>query len=416
MVSMLWRILLPVVILGVGALVMWRVGQPLEPPTPEHRPAQRLKTEVTQLHSGPYQVTLESQGVVRAHHETTLTPLVGGTVVRIADCFEDGAFFAEGEVLVELDAADFSAAVATAESSLARAQAAIAQEEARAKQARRNWEDLGYTEEPSDLVLRIPQLKEAQANLDAARAQLDQARRDLERTKVRAPFAGRVRQRLIGLGQSVGAATPLGEIFAIDYAEIRLPLTPEQLGFIDLPSRSGDDPVPVTLTDALGERDDPDTWQARIVRTEGTLDEASRELFAIARIDDPFGVGSGTPPLRIGQPVRASIEGVRLDDVFVIPRQALRGINLVYLVTDELTEAMLERFAERDEEPPVGPVIRRTPIDPVWATADVLVVREGLENGDRLSTTRLPYAPNGAPVDIIETPTSAANDKGDEES
>ncbi|WP_193213191.1 efflux RND transporter periplasmic adaptor subunit [Luteolibacter marinus] len=396
---MLLRLLIPVVILTLGALTAWRLGIPLEAPKPQPAPPQTLKTEILELSRTDFQVLLDSQGSVRAHYTTTLTPQVAGNIVAIHPGFEDGAFFQKGDVLAELDPADFQVAVSGAESRLARAEAVLVQEEARAKQARLNWQDLGYEEEPSELVLRIPQLKEAKASVDAAKADLEQARRDLDRTKIRAPFDGRVQQRAVGLGQAVGGSTPLGEVFATDFAEIRLPLSPRQLGFVDLPSQPGDTEVPVTLTDALGAASS-NTWRATIVRTEGTLDESSRELFAIARIEDPFGLASGKPPLRIGQPVRASIQGKILEEVFVLPRHAMRGVNSVYLVDRE------------------NPAIVRTKIAPVWSTADLLVVRDGLESGQWLSTTRLPYAPSGAPVEIVQAPTAAevpAGQQGDSE-
>lgn len=387
---MLVRLLIPVLILAIGALVAWRVSTPVDAPKPNRAPPQVLKTEVLELQRTDFPVLLDSQGSVRAHYTTTITPQVAGTLIKIHDSFEDGAFFEKDQVLAELDPADFQVAVSAAESRLARAEAVLIQEEARAKQARLNWEDLGYDEEPSELVLRIPQLKEATATVGSAKADLEQALRNLERTKIRAPFAGRVQQRAVGLGQAVGGSTPLGEVFATDFAEIRLPLSPRQLDFISLPSRPGDPEVPVTLTDALGGAGSTQ-WQARIVRTEGSIDESSRELFAIARIDDPFGLASGNPPLRIGQPVRASIRGKILEQVFVLPRNALRGVNRIYLV-------------DRESE---TPAIQRTLIEPVWSTADVLVIRDGLEAGQWLSTTRLPYAPDGAPVEIVEAPAAA---------
>ncbi|GAA5483480.1 efflux RND transporter periplasmic adaptor subunit [Haloferula sargassicola] len=384
---MLIRIAIPLLILFVGGLLAWRISIPEPPPEMEHVEPQRLKTEVIELHATDYQVELDSQGVVRAHHETPLTPTISGTIITIHPNFEDGAFFKQGEVLAELDPADYTASVEGARSRLAQAEAALAQEEARAKQARLNWDDLGYQEEPSDLVLRKPQLKQARANVDAAKAELDQAERNLERTKIRAPFDGRVRRRLVGLGQAVGASTDLGTLFATDFAEVRLPLTPEQLDFIDLPAHEDDPSVPVTLVDALGTgRGEPASWPGRIVRTEGSLDPASRELFVIARVDDPFGLSSDHPPLRLAQPVRALIKGHVLKQVYVVPRNSLRGVNIIYLVDQE------------------DPSIIRHEIDPVWSTADELVVPEGLEEGQWLAVTRLPYAPDGAPVEILDSP------------
>jgi RND family efflux transporter MFP subunit len=391
---MIVRILIPILILALG-YGGWRwLGVPVEEPAPVRQPPQKLKTERLELAKTDFPVVLDSQGTVRAHHMTTLSPLVAGTLVKIHPGFEDGAFFNEGEVLAELDPADLQAALVTAESRLAQSEAALAQEEARGKQARLNWEDIGYEGEPSPLVLRVPQMKEAQANVSAARANLDQATRNLERASIRAPFDGRVKTRMVGLGQAVSPTTALGEIFATDFAEVRLPLSPAQLSFVKLPSRDEDTPVEVTLVDALGDPDDPDvpSWKAHIVRSEGALDESSRELFAIARIDDPFGLESGNPELRIGQPVRAAVRGVVLKEVFVIPRTALRGVNRIYMIERE------------------GVTIQRAEIAPVFSTADVLVVREGLEAGQWIATSRLPYAPNGAPVEIVEPEEVATDD------
>jgi RND family efflux transporter MFP subunit len=386
---MLARILIPVFILVLGFGAWKWLGQPIEEPKSQRRESMKLETARLELKRTRFPVILETQGTVRAHHTTTLTAQVPGTVLRVGAGFEDGAFFEAGEILLELDPADLQASLAGSESRLARAEAALAQEEARAKQARLNWEDIGYKDEPSPLVLRVPQLKEAHANVSAAKADLDQAQRNLQRTKIRAPFAGRVKSRMVGLGQAVGGTTGLGEIFATDYAEIRLPLSAAQLAFAKLPTRDDDAPVSVTLTDALSTSAVPHTWQAKIVRTEGALDEASRELFAIARIDDPFGLESGNPELRMGQPVRAAVEGLVLEDVFVLPRTALRGVNRVFLIERE------------------GLTIQRTDVQVLWSTADALVVREGFQEGDWLATSRLPYAPNGAPVVIVEEATAA---------
>ncbi|MFK7849930.1 MAG: efflux RND transporter periplasmic adaptor subunit [Akkermansiaceae bacterium] len=386
--KILVRAIFPVLIIVVGVILWKWLGVPVEEPEPEVGIPQKLKTEKADLNPAPYRITLETQGVVKAEQETTITPLVSGTIIRIHEGFQDGAFFKKGQILLELDPADNKTAVLAAESRLARTEAELIQEKARAKQARLNWEDIGYDEEPSPLVLRIPQLRESEANVSAAIAELDQARRNLERTKVKAPFDGRVSERLVGVGQAVGATTQLGSIFGTDTAEIRLPLAPSQLPFVDLPADNEDSPVEVWLTDALGDPSGPTEhqWTAEIVRTEGTLDPDSRELFAIARIQDPFSLKSDSPQLRIGQPLRAEISGITLEDVYVIPRNAVRGMNRIFLIEKE------------------DPKIKKMDITPVWSNDEVIVVRNDLTPGDWLATSRLPYAPNGAPVEIITPP------------
>ena len=346
-----------------------------------------VRTRVVELRKVSRQVVVRSEGIVKAPHLTSLTPLVGGRVVRVSPLFESGGFFSKGDVLVELDRSDFEAKVAQAEARLAQAEAVVAQEEARAKQARLNWEDIGYEDEPSDLVLRKPQLKQARASLQAARADLGQARADLERTRVRAPYAGCVKGRKVGVGQSVGPGTALGEVFSTEFVEVRLPVSPGDLPFLDLPGEGK--VLPVVVRDALVPGSGKE-WKGEAVRTEGVIDEESRELFLVARIPDPYGreKSDGRPPLRVGQPVRAEIPGRTLEGVFEVPRSALRGPALVYVV-----------------DPGKGSLCRRK-VEPVWEDEETLLVpagegEEGLLEGWLLATSRISHAPEGAPVEVV---------------
>lgn len=377
-------------ILAAGLIGYWILGaEPEEEKAPPQEP-RAIKTTVKVLHPQDYPTIIQSQGIIRPHSEVTLTAEVSGKIINLRPGFEDGAFFSEGEVLLELDPSDFETALAAAEAEVARASAAYAQEQARAKQAKLNWEDLGYDEEPNDLVLRLPQLREAEANVKAAEAQLEQAKRNLERTKVRAPFDGRVRQRLVGLGQSVGGSTALGTVFSIEFAEVRLPIARRDLPFLDLPEGPEDPPLRVELKDALNEKNEA-VWEGDIVRTEGALDENSLELFAIARVLDPFRRRSDQPPLRIGQPVVGAIAGRVLKNVYVLPRVAVRQMDQIYLVDrKDLTLA------------------QRT-IEPIWSDEENVVIRAPhIKPGSLLATSYLNYTPDEAKVEII--PQSNAPD------
>ncbi len=388
------RLAIPAAILAAGVLsylYLSREEERARRPEPKPKP---VRTRVAELQRGEYQTVVRTQGVVRPHNEVTLTAQVSGRISRIHPGFEDGAFFEEGDVLLELDSSDYQTQVIIAEASLARAEMLHAQEKTRAEQARLNWEDLGYEEEPNELVLRMPQLREAEAGVRSAGAQLERARRNLERAEVKAPFSGRVRVRNVGLGQTVGATTPLGVIFAVDYAEVRLPISGSDIGFLTLPEDPQDPPLPIQLEDAL-QPQSPIRWDALVVRTEGALDRNSLELFAIARIEDPFGRRTGHFPLRVGQPVVGLVPGRTLEDVVAIPRAAVRRLENVYLVhRDDLT-------------------IHRRVIDPVFADQDHLVVRDPSMTSDYwLATSFLFYAPEGAAVEILPEPGSLQEASG----
>lgn len=391
--SRLLRLLFPAFILGVGIFAYTRLSEE-QPPELQTRPARELPVvTVRPLERVDYQVLLKTQGIVRPHDSGSLTAQIPGRVEKIHPGFETGAFFKKGEPLVELERADLETALIAANARIARAQSTLTQEIARGEQARLNWQDLGYDTEPSDLVLRKPQLAQAEADLAAARADLASAERNLERATVVAPYNGRVARREVSVGQTIGGQTSLGEIFSTDSAELRLPLDRRQLDFVHLPEEQGDEPLHVVLTDER--RDETFSRDAQIVRTEGQLDESSRELFVIARIDDPFGLQNGLPPLRMGQPVRASIAAATLEDVFVFSREDLRSLSEVVLVeTDEEGEERL----------------RRTPIEPLWTEEKTLVVREGFEEGDRLVVGSLNSPVNGGRVttelEVIEPEVS----------
>ena len=379
-----FRILIPIAILAFGWMVMTQLSKKEEEPPMKHRERTLQTAEVVPLRRSSFGVFVNSQGVVRPHNSTSLTPRVAGRVQIIHDNFEPGAFFKKGDVLLELDHTDFDAALAGAEARLARAEAALALEEARAEQVLLDWKDLGYTDAPSDLVLRKPQLKESEANVKAATADLIQAQRNLDRSRVLAPYDGCVLARNVGPGQSVGSGTALGEIFSTDFAEIRLPLSTDHLPFVHLPGEDAET-IEAVLTDSLNIAEEH-SWTATVVRSEGVLDETSRELFVIAQVDDPYGLESDHPRLRVGQPVRARIVGKILKDVFVIPRKGLRSPTEIVLVN------------------PADSTILRAQIDPIWSDESQVIVSHDLPEGADewlLVVSRLPWAADGAEVETI---------------
>lgn len=380
--SKLKRALLPIVILTAGIVVgavLMATGpevklRPLAPSLPV------VETMVVQPQN--YQVLLHTQGTVTPRTQSTLIPEVAGRIVSISANFRNGGAFAVGETLLVIASGDYENAITIARADLARARLALEQQKALAKNALDDWKKLGRKQQPTDLTLLKPQVASAKAEVAAAEARLQQARTNLARTKVRAPYAGRVLEKKADVGQYVSPGTVAATIYAVDVAEVRLPLTDKQLAFVTLPDSSGKDTkykAPVTLSRRMGNK--TQQWQGRLVRTDGAVDTASRQLFVVAQINKPFQSADNTPALKIGQFVEADIQGEQLQNVFVLPRSAVETGGTVLVIT-----------ADRK--------IKRTNVQVALRKGEQVVVSSGLRAGDLVSLTPMPFAREGTAIEI----------------
>lgn len=376
------RLSLPLIILVGGIIVFQMLTRSAPQAERRSMPVPPVEVEVVKLMPADYTVMLRSQGTVSARTSGTLIPEVGGRIVSVSPDFREGGFFSEGDVLIEIDDSNYRTAVSLAEANLAEAEVRLAEEQARAIQARIDWERLGGGEVPSDLVLREPQLALARASVAAAQARLEEANRDLERTRIVAPYEGRVLRQFADIGQVVGTNSVVAEIYATDYAEIRLPLTNRQYSFLNIPAMvRGEDrehlSIPVTLFASFGS--ERYSWEGKIVRVEGTIDTSSRQIFVVAQVDDPNGP-IHAEPLKVGLFVDAEIQGRTIDQVYTLPRTALREGRFVVTV-DESNQ------------------VQRVPIDTIWATEDLVVFDEpAITPGTLASVTPLAFAVDGMAV------------------
>jgi len=335
-----FRFLLPLALIGLSAVIVVVLVAIAQSKRPERKDeaAQATLVEAIPAELTTLNFVVHSQGAVAPRTETTLVAEVAGQIVSVSPNFVAGGFFREGEVLLQIDPSDYETALLRAQAALASRRAQYADQKARSEQALKDWQNLGRPGEPSDLVLRKPQLAEALAGVQAAEAELQEAERDLQRTHIRVPYDGLVREKRVDVGQYVAPGTPLGMTFAIDIAEIRLPLSNEDLAYLDLPSATRLDNahrVPVVLTANDGGAGG--VWQGHVVRTEGVIDETSRVLYAVAEVVDPYGVlgHSEQAELKMGTFVRAQITGRRAEDVVVMPRSVLRPDRTVLIANGE---------------------------------------------------------------------------------
>ena len=280
--------------------------------------------EVLALETMTANFEVTSQGTVRPRTETVLSAEIAGTITQISPHFIPGGVFKADEVLLRIDPTNYEVA-------LNQAEALVKQRQIEYDGAKK-LQQQGYRAEA--------ELASAAAALASAKAELVRARRNLQRTYIRVPYEGIVRSKEADLGHFVNPGTRIGVVFATDHAEVRLPLTDLDLAFVDLPSatqiaQSGGSEKGPAVTLTATQKGRTQSWEARIVRTEGVVDVNSRVTYAVARIDDPYALHSDGVPLPMGSFVSATIAGAEAENIIRVPRSVVRGSDELVFVDDD---------------------------------------------------------------------------------
>ena len=361
------RVLLIVAILAGGVVASIAMSALREPPAKKEAEKLDMLVEVQVLKPMNANFSIQSQGTVRPRTETVLSSEVSGTIVHVSPKWMAGGVFEKDEVLMRVDPTNYTVAV----------------DQAKALVKQRQIEFDGAEKLLSQGYRAESEHASAAAALASAKAELVRANRNLERTFIRLPYAGMVRSKEADLGQFVNPGTRVGVVFAIDYAEVRLPLTDQDLGFLELPGAidirdtgAGNGPEVELKTVTRGKST---SWKARIVRTEGVVDEKSRVTYAVALIADPYQLLGDDTVLPMGTFVSATIAGTRREGVYRVPRSALKGASELLFVDDQDT-------------------IQIRAVNIVRSDADYAYIEGGIEEGERIILTAVESPVSGMRV------------------
>jgi len=382
------KVLLPLLIIVVTLLLTVALVRMREQPAQTEPTEAVVLVETRVLNPVDTRITVQSQGTVEPRTRTTLVSEVNGKVVEVAPAFVTGGFFRKGQLLLRLDDANYRAALSRSEATLATAKSALELERGQSDVAQREWDRMAPDQQArisgKELYLRKPQLAEALARLESAEAELEDARRNLTRTSITAPYDGLVTSKSADIGQYVNTGGVLAETFAVDYAEVRLPIPETKLAFLDLPTalHTDDTNAPalaVELVSSMGTNEY--RWQGELRRTEGVLDTRTRVLYSVVQVKDPYGLNAAeaVEPLRIGTYVSAAIGGRELQGVYVLPRHTLQAGDIVWVADQESR-------------------LRGRQVKIVTVNGDEAYVSEGFQPGDRLVITRLENPLGGTAV------------------
>ncbi len=379
------RITAPILVLIAGGVIVQLLVAAKPEPEQNDEAPRLISLYVDEVKSEVVTISVKTQGEVRPKTEIALVPQVSGRIMMMSDTFNEGAEVLPETMLLKIDDADYKLAVIRAEGRVAEAQTDLERELATAKIKEEEWRDGGKDQEPTDFALNLTQVAQGEAMLRSAQADLRKARLDLERTEIRVPFHGRVRERNVGIGQYVTAGTTVGRVFSIDTVEVRLPLTDTQIVELNLPlgytAGSALEAPKVTFRAMMGNKEY--SWQGRIVRVDAAVDQDSRLIYATAELEDPYGqaVADGMP-MAVGMFVAADIDGVSERSAYVMPRLALRNQDKVYVINEN------NRLEIRT-------------VNVISTSEERVLVSSGVESGDRVVTSTLPNAVDGMEVEPI---------------
>lgn len=377
--------------------------------------------ETIKAHKTSQDMIIRAFGTVRSGENLSLTAEVRGRIVEMSPDFEEGIYFPKGAFLMRIDPSSYSLNVDRLRTEIKRLDAEVA----RISQERKNFqvsltivkEDLGLVkaeyernlalakrkvvsqnlldqtqqrwltsrqraqEIENSLALIKPRTNLLKAQRQSVLVQMKEAQLDLERTEIRAPFECRMAKKLAEKGQFVTAGMKLANLYNVGIMEVEVHILPQDIVWLHFNSGGsvnlkGDPPARARVTfNAGGQKIH---WQGFVSRIKGQMEETTRTLPVIIELKSGH-LGTGHPLLP-GMFVTVEIVGKRVDDLYLLPQEAVHEDNSVYVVDNgKIHIKSVKIFRRVDNQ---------------------LYVKEGLEEGDQIITRFPGVATEGMKVRI----------------
>ena len=389
----LLRLLLPVVVVAIGAFIaVWLMQSgPKAKPRPKVRNS--VAVDVRPVEFGPQTMTINIMGTVRPKNEVVLRPQVSGKIISTSEKLIPGGHFTSGETLLTIEPRDYQLAVQQLSSEVARAEADLQIELGRQRVAIKEYELLGETvsDEERDLMLRVPQMESSKASLEEVKTRLEQARLDLERTTVKAPFNSVLISREVNLGASVTPSTTLATLVGSDIYWVEAPIAASQLKWIKVGQQGS--AARIYNAAAWG----PDRYrEGRTTGMAATVETRGRMVELLIEVADPLALAGRSkelPKLLLGSYVRVEVEGASLPRVAMIERDLIRDGDHVWIMDEQGT-------------------LDIRPVEIAFRGRDHVLVTAGINAGEKLVISNLPSPVQGMALRIMnaeDTPVASGS-------
>ena len=369
------------ILLGSFAIsyLFWLLGQ-VQPDPVEEAPAPDVIVEI--LTPKDFQIQISSNGTTTPLTQTVLTAEVGGEVIYRSKKFSEGSSVIEGEILAKIDDTDLQLQYKNALLQLANAEVQYSLQLAEAEVAKEAWEKIGDGV-ASDLTLKKPQLKQAEALLEVAKAQVSSAKNKLNKTEIVAPYAGRIQSVNIDLGTTIIPGQPVGAMYTSSEIEITLAVKDNDLQFLSIPmdGRKLNPSEQASVVIESFYKGKTQSWNGKLERVDGVIDPVTRMINLIAVFKNDF-IETDKPNLPIGLFVEAKIDGITLKNIFEIPINSISKDNEVYIV-DKDNQLELRKLT----------VLKKY--------SEFVIIKDGLKAGERIVTSKLSTASSGIKVNPV---------------
>ena len=201
-----------------------------------------------------------ASGKIEPQTSVDISADITGRIIRIA--VEEGDLVAKGQFLIQIDPAQYQAAVSRAEGVVSSTQATLLQTRANRDQAERAWKRANELTKLGPNLIAPAAAEEARTALDVAeatyqatRAQLDQSRASLQeakdnlaKTRLTSPIAGRVVRLAVEEGEVAVPGTFSRETgLLLTIADLSVILAKVQVDETDVVRLTHDDSVEVTI-------------------------------------------------------------------------------------------------------------------------------------------------------------------------
>lgn len=328
----LWRIVVLLILAaGIGGFVALQVFKPRPQVKPLVRQLPVVRAMPVQVLRDPLPVS--GFGLVSPRTQVTLAAEIAGRVAAVHPQLVAGGRFEAGETLVELDPAPVRAALAQARADLKASEIALRLAEQSIERTRELIAQ-GFQSRQT-LDEREASREQALAGLERARAASRQRIIDLDRTRIAAPFDGRVLSEQVNAGDTVQPGRELARIFDDTTLEVTVPLTDGEIAMIENPfAADGPRASATVIVEHGGHRY---AWPARLARVEAAIDAASRTFNVAVAVAEarspgrPLDEGAPTgPPLLLGMYAEVRITGRDQGPYVLVPSAALRESGSVW--------------------------------------------------------------------------------------